>query len=330
MKIEGKYPIEPHPTWSILDSSKVQQYMGCPRKFLWKYVLGFASDMPNVNLVFGEGVHRALAILDIGGCCSEAYDAFLSYYREYFSIEDDERNAPKSPAYLKGALKYYQGFWSRADENRSVMTDEDGNPYIEVAGAVPIGDTRALHFRLDKVACEGDKVILCERKTTKYLSEGWLRQWDTKFQVFVYLLACWSEFGRENVRGCEIDGIIAQKGQKAQQENPGSAFKFERVMVRKTPAMMREWLDIANWWVDQIEKDFELLRRDSEDKPLNSFRMNCEHCVAYFRPCAFLSYCSKGVNPLSLAGRSQPGFKIEFWDPRSYQEDAKKVIEGGK
>lgn len=328
MKLNGNFPIDPHPTWEILDSSKVQQYMGCPRKYLWKYGLGFTNEGPNVNLVFGEGVHRALAVLDRGGDVEAAYKAFLHYYREYYEVEDDEYNAPKSPAYLKGALSRYQAFWKVADQHRTVMLDESGTPYIEVAGSVPISNRHELHFRIDKLAVEGDKVILIERKTTKYLSEAWLRQWDTKFQVHVYLLACWSEFGRENVRGAEIDGIIAQKGYKKDQENPGSAFKFERVPVRKTPELMREWLALANYWLDKIEHDFGLLCEDSEDKSMSSFRMNTEHCVAYNRPCAFLPYCSKGVNPLSLAGKPQPGFKIEFWDPRSHQESAKKLIKG--
>ena len=41
-----------HPAWSIIDSSKMDDYDRCPRYFFYRHVLGWQLDIPAHDLVF--------------------------------------------------------------------------------------------------------------------------------------------------------------------------------------------------------------------------------------------------------------------------------------
>ena len=89
--------IQPHPTWDIMDSSKLICYKECPRKFFYQYILGWQNAYPNNHLVFGSAWHMAMEWLlnhpkDIAGAAL----AFLEYYREHFPPNTDELFVPLS------------------------------------------------------------------------------------------------------------------------------------------------------------------------------------------------------------------------------------------
>jgi hypothetical protein len=86
--------LTPSPTWTRIDSSKLQDYLMCPRYYFYSHILGWKGEEPNHDLVFGQAWHAAMQYLAIHGYSdedvTEAFDKFLDVYRPYFSVETDE------------------------------------------------------------------------------------------------------------------------------------------------------------------------------------------------------------------------------------------------
>jgi len=365
INLTKNYPVPTHKTWDIHDSSKLQEYMTCPRKYFYRYVLGMNAESLNHHLIFGEAVHRALAVLgdwNYGNIkeglykdenstkkgysfIAKAYQAvetdkfkelvvekaaneFLSYFREHIAPEYDDGLGAKTPAHFLEALPLYIENYEKQDGRQT-------NIFTETAGSVPVGEDRRVHFRMDQVVrTEHGKILGREHKTGSYLSPAWIEQWSTKMQCNLYLHVLMAEFGEEQVDGLEVNGIICQKGtmkdRKAAEKAgvPYTGYKFERLLVAKTPEAMQDWLWTVNWWLDQIVGQYKLLENARKgDIEMRAFPMNTESCVKYNRPCPYIGFCGSGVNPIGMGGREQPGYEITFWDPTDYREDADKILD---
>lgn len=57
------YPVQPHPTWDIMDASKLKTYLTCERMFFFEYVLGWRPDFTSNHLHFGSAHHEAMEFL---------------------------------------------------------------------------------------------------------------------------------------------------------------------------------------------------------------------------------------------------------------------------
>jgi len=97
--------------WLRLDSSKIGDYMRCPRRYFYRHIVGWQYDSPNINLVFGEAWHRAKEHIFVHGTSREAIEGamikFLDYYRQHYDEITDLDNAPKDPGNALNALVGY-------------------------------------------------------------------------------------------------------------------------------------------------------------------------------------------------------------------------------
>lgn len=334
MILDKDYPVEMHPTWDVHDPSKVQEFISCPRKYFYRYVLGWEREGSNFHLVFGEAVHRAMAHLLETDYSPEnvtkAYKKFHSFYREHFSMEQDDIFAPKSPDHFLPALVKYTNHWRETDKNFDVLR-------VEEAGSVIVNreGTHKLHFRIDSILEDETGIRSREHKTGSYISEAWLNQWGTKCQVSTYTHVLNCEFDPEKIWGIEINGIIAQKGlvrDRKMAEKEGllfSGYQFERVPVRKSLPMMNTWLWEINYWLDQIQWNYDQLAKSSPTGPyMAAFPCNTESCTKYNRACEYLPYCTVWPNPLKKClNGPHPGFTTTWWDPRDYRDEAGSVVD---
>ena len=231
--------IQPHPTWAIYDSSKVQEFMSCPRKYFYRYILGWEIDSPNIHLVFGEAWHRAMeSILQGGGSVEsidKGYNRFLEYYRRYFSEIEDGGNFPKVPGSIVPALVQYVAQYKH-------ITDKV--LYTEISGTAPISESRSIHFRLDSILrSDTEGIYSLEHKTGSALRQTWLDQWLLKMQVGTYTHVLYCMYDRKEVYGVKINGAIFRKKDT----------EFVRVPVRKDNNMMNVWLWNVNHYIELIE-----------------------------------------------------------------------------
>ena len=321
----------------VLDSTKVQDYMNCPRYFFLRHVLGWRRSEENVNLIFGMLWHEAMDLIQSNGytpkngydpqIANEACAKFVKSYREYFPPEDDPINEPKIPSNAIRALLKYIEFYK--NDSFEVM-------HTEVAGTVILGSSvdDVLYFKIDTI-CKGNEGIFClEHKTSKYFNSNWADQWRLKFQVGTYSHALFSMYNPSDVFGVKINGAFIVNPPKLKKDGTPYAnskdIEFHRVPVRKTTDSMQGWLITAISWVDEINQNidtlFGMMNNMVSYEFLPIFRQNGEHCVTYGR-CPYYDICTIKHNPLRYANNPPDGFVIDYWDPRSELMKAKERVE---
>ena len=298
-----------HPTWDIYDSSKIQEFQTCPRKYFFRYILGWDSEYPNNHLIFGSAIHLAMEHLLLNhysdDSISEAFDLFLNYYRATFNEETDELFNPKIPSKVLPLLVEYCETYKRDFDEFDVL-------YTEVAGTVPLTDDRVMHLRQDAICKKKNgQIFSLEHKTLgRTPSRQWTEQWDLKTQIGTYTHVLYCLFPQEDVFGVVINalGILKTKN------------SFLRHPIRKTEEMMGVWLWNTLYWLDLIHWNTSLLMNDcsEEDAVLTAFPMNTESCTKYFG-CPYKDFCSTWVNPLRHCDEPPIGFKEVWWNPLGEQ-----------
>lgn len=302
----------------VIDASKMQDYMLCPRKYFFTHVLGWRPSQPNVHLEFGTAWHLAQEVLLEKGynvdACTEAFQKFFEHYNQHFAgPEWEEINSPKIPANVLRALPQY------CKKYRSDL-DEFDVLHIEVAGSVQIAPEKVMYFKTDTI-CHGPQgYFSLEHKTGRYFGTNWAAGWRQKMQAGVYNHVLYGLYDPDDVYGVIINGAFFTSAPRVKKNGEVYASdrdnEFHRVPVRKNLSQMEEWLVSANFWHDRIIEDHErLTEAEEDDAVLLAFRKNEESCTQY-GVCSFLDYCSVWSNPLQHVDEMPTGFHREIWDPR--------------
>lgn len=295
-------------TVMILDSTKIQSFMDCPRAFFYREVLGWNSEQANVHLEFGKAWHLAMEhIIWHPGDIQGAFDAFLPHYRLYFPEVMDLSNHPKNPAMALLALVEYV---------KRYENDVYTPLYTEIAGSVPLDDIRRLYFRMDTIMLTEDGYKSREHKTGSQLSRQWRDQWSLKFQTGTYNHVLYCQFPAEEVWGVEINGAIFYQ----------KKVEFERVPSRRSLQMMNVWYWNALHWYSMVEWEVERLKCCKENaQVMEAFPMNTENCTKYWG-CQYFDFCMAWANPLQRLDEIPAGFCIRYWNPLEEESKAKKIF----
>lgn len=318
MILSLRYPIPTHETWEITDSTKLTEYMTCPRSYFYKYVLGWDSEEPNIHLVFGSAWHLAMEHLLLNGygaqAILEAYNLLEEYYRQYFPPSMDEVHAPKIPGNAFNALLGYVEHWK--DDRHETL-------YTEISGTVGMGTSRVfntprqLHFRQDSILRTEVGIKSREHKTGSTLSRVWRDQWLLSVQTGVYnhVLHCFFGDTEEPIAGVEINGTIFNK----------TKTQYERVPVYRSPDNMQNWFWNVNHHMDNLERDFVNLSQCSDNHDvMMAFPMNTTACTKFYG-CPYHDFCAAWGNPIQHAMEVPVGLMVNFWDPTA--EPSKVVAE---
>ncbi len=325
--------IKEQPTWSIIDSSKLDTYLDCDRKFFFEHILGWKPDRPAHDLHFGNAWHiaREYQLINGYGDIKGAYLKFMDFYRTEFSEGTDELYCPKDPFGVMFALKKF------ASERQSDLT-ENKLLYSEISGTVPIDESgKVLYYRMDSVLQnrENGKIFSWDHKSAgpKKLSQ---RSWAEKFHLSIqngtYTHCLYCMYPIEQVIGVEFCGTEFNFLKKGGSVNPkGYNINFLRVPAWKTQDQMNTWLWQVVDLTDDIDREMDRLSECKEsDAVLMCFPMNTNSCSKYWG-CAFHDYCLSWSNPLRQCDEPPLGFKIDFWDPSKMETTNKKDLEwGGK
>lgn len=316
------FPVTAHPTWEIKDSSKLDNYIFCPRYYVYHYVLGWTLDQSEHDLVFGEAFHRAREHQLINGYddVAGAMEKFNECYRKEFAPETDNMYSPKNPtAVLNCLIQFAERYGNDLVENEVV--ELDGKKMTEISGTVPVDEKRVLHYRMDSIMRRVDDSMIFswDHKTT---SGKWIHdtRWDAELflgiQNGTYSHCLYCMFPIEQVLGVEFVKTGFEFLQRGSANRPaGYHATTRRVPAFKTPDQMNAWLWSVNDILDDIERDMDRLYHCSDsDAVLQAFRMNPKSCTSY-RGCMFHDYCLSWQNPLRQCSEPPLGFKLGFWDP---------------
>ena len=318
--------IQPHKTWNVIDSSKLDTWLDCPRQYFFTYILGWRVDQPNHDLYFGQSWHIAREHQLINGYedVKGAFLAFMDYYREEFPQETDAIYQPKDPTAVALALNKLAKLYKRDLEENELL-------YSETSGTVPINyEGRALHYRMDSILRrkEDGKIFSWDHKTTKSFSRTWAEKFHLSVQNGTYTHCLYCMYPIEDVIGIEFCGVEFKFLKRGGKVNPaGYNINFQRVPAWKTPDQMNVWLWNVNQYVDAIEEEQGRLDDCSEnDAVMMCFPMNTNSCTKYWG-CAFHDYCLSWSNPLQRCHEPPLGFREEFWDPRKMETTNKINLE---
>ena len=327
------FPIKEHPSWDIKDSSKVDDYLRCPRYYFYHYLLGWTLDMPAHDLVFGDAFHRArehqllFGYDDVAG----AMDAFMATYRKEFEPESDAIYLPKTPAAILNALIQFAQLHSLDLINNEVVSI-NGQKMTEISGTVPVDDHRVLHYRMDSIMqrLEDGMIFSWDHKTT---SGKWIHdtRWDEDLHLSIqngtYTHCLYCMFPVEQVLGVEFvkTGFeFLSKG--SANRSAGYHATTRKIPAFKSPDQMNTWLWNVNVRLDDIERDMDRLTHCTEsDEVLMSFPLNPKSCTSY-RGCEFHDFCLTWQNPLRRCYEPPIGFIERYWNPAERESTVKKDL----
>lgn len=328
------FPIIEHPTWLIKDSSKLDEYLRCPRKYFYRYILGWDLDMPAHDLYFGESYHKAREYQlaqgydDVEG----AYQVFITHYRREFGPETDSIYSPKNPSGVLCALLNFL-----AERGNDLVENEvveiDGQKMLEISGTVPVDEHRFLHYRMDSIIrrLEDDKIFSWDHKTTneKYIvGRQWADQFFLSIQNGTYTHCLYCMFPIEQVLGIEFCGTGFTFLKRGSANRPaGYHATLRRVPAFKTPDQMNTWLWTVNNLLDEIDRDMDKLYQcTDDDEVMMAFPMNPTSCTDY-RGCIYHDYCCSWSNPLRSCYEPPLGFRQDFWNPSEKESNIVKNLE---
>ena len=305
--------------WEIIDSSKIIEYMECPRKFFYRHILGWQVKGDNNHLIFGTSWHKAMAfILEYRDTLSDAllaegaYAEFISDYRRTYSEETDELFFPKCPNLARIALSLY-------------IKKYKGDDFIvlhnEISGAVPIADDITINFRVDAIIRDkkSNKINLLEHKTGSYFSSSWADKWLLSIQIGTYMHVLYCLYDKEDIGAGIVNGAFFTKTKSP---------SFSRIPIYKSDNSMLIWYENAKHWAFLINKDTfllaELYYKYEEEKVLSIFPMNTNSCSNYYG-CPYRDFCIAWTNPLQHYSIIPLDMEVLFWDPSIDEREVKKV-----
>jgi hypothetical protein len=308
INLNVEYPVPSNKTWNILDSSKYKDFISCERYYFYRHVLGWRPDYPPHDLVFGESWHRGMKVLFDEGynkpAIEHAVQAFMDYYRQYFNEVTDLDYVPKSPGDALNGFISYVSQYQHQDKWEVLFTER--------AGTVLIEEDVPLHFRLDAVVRNGNRIICIDHKTTRWASNTWAEQFNLDFQMHCYHHVLHCMYPNENIGGILINGTKFFK----------SKIEHERVPIHKSLDSLNLWYHEARLYASEIKRNFALLSNQSEHDPvLTAFPRRLTQCVRFNRMCSYTDFCSVWANPLKHAHAVPADFKVEWWDPSEREKE---------
>jgi hypothetical protein len=315
--------IQPHETWDVVDPSKLTEYMRCPRKYFYRYILGWESEYPNNDLIFGSAWHLAAEHLLLEGYTPEAlYTAsqlFVEHYRKHFDPSTDGLLEPKNPATGLRALEAYC-FEFQSDKRKYLVL------HTEIGGIVSITTDHNLYFKMDAILLdkESNKILFLDHKTSKRKDYDWGEHWIMSTQMLTYTHVLNCLYPMEEVEGGKIRCTFLYKPKKG--ENVGHG-EFDEAIIQKSPSQMNAWMAKTIHWMDLLQQDKEwLLEEDTPERSvMESFPMNDTACFAFGRKCTYFDLCNSYGNPLQRCEAPPIGMKTSFWDPRSNETIRERV-----
>jgi len=312
----------------------VTEFLSCPRKYFFTYVLGWRPEATNNHLVFGGSYHIAQEYLlthDYSvDSVMNAHKALVADYRTQLGPETDEMFKPKTPDNALFVLNAYAKEFAQDLDRWEVL-------YTEIAGKINLTDDQILHFRMDSILRHKTKETIksIEHKTGSN-TYNWEIQWPLSMQngTYSHVLNCL--FHPDIVDGVTFRGSIFKKVKKAWEQLSTGAkltyqppYDFIEYPAKKSVDQMQTWLWNTTFTLDQLKYNFDLLAEAKEDDPvLYAFPLNPTACTKYFG-CEFIDFCQAWQNPLTRCHKPPLGFKEEHWNPMA--KEAKHTFEiGGK
>ena len=313
--------LPPHETWSVIDSTKLKDFIKCPRCYFFRHVLGWKTDAPSYHLEAGIAWHLGMEHLLRGlqreGNYKEALlSAMLATSTYYDKALPEGVEGAKSKDNLLRALEQYAERYK--EDSFKVLA-------VEVCGTVTVTDTKQMHFRIDAIIEDAFGIWVWDHKTAGRPNNPREQWWSISPQIgtYIYVLNLWCPPEKEPC-GAKLNIVILRNPPKLKKDgtpyaNSTEGNEFTRIPVRKNDASIQAWLDSTIYYLDQIDAQHaQLLGVDNDrENTMLSFPTNTEGCTF----CQYLDFCANWPNPLQRCGEVPIGFTKKYWDPRDKEKE---------
>lgn len=314
------FPVPFHPSWEILDSTKIQSYQSCPRQFFYEYVLGWRPSRPSNHLVFGKAVHSAMEHIILHGyrveSVRDAMEIFHKEYREIFPESTDALFSPKTPARFFDMLIEYIKTYPDDFTQYSVYK-------TEIGGTINLSPAHQMAYKMDTILYNHNQQRYCslEHKTKggNYIAQTYPYDFMLSTQLGTYTHVLNSLFPPEDVSEVIINCMCFKKTKTPQ-------FILQRFPIPLTNPQMYNWLENTKAWMDTIYNNFYGLSKTTDSSTrMDCFPLNGRSCTNWSRVCHYHDLCTTWLNPIRHQTSIPADMAIDFWNP--LEEDLTERID---
>lgn len=243
-----------------------------------------------------------------------AMEMFNSEYRSKFPDTTDEIFTPKTPQRFFDMmilyLKEYYNDHSRYDVYKT-----------EIGGTIMLSDVHKMAFKMDTILYDKAKrkYFSLEHKTKGgYINDIYIYDFLLSTQVGTYTHVLNCLFNPDDVDGVMINCLCLKK-------TKAPSFDFRRFPAFLSNSQMLVWMENTKMWLDEIEKNFEILSNTSHDDPImKCFPLNGRSCTSWNRICQYHDLCTSWQNPTRHESQIPLDMEINFWNP--LEEDLTEVM----
>lgn len=330
--------MDPHPTWSKIDSTKLKAYIGCPRRFFFEYILGWRPDDSEFDLNFGSAVHEAMEVVMLHrtvdaepGYTEEVMDrAYQTFMKKYLEFYPDalfqDQHSKKNPERVRDMLNVYRETFQN---DNFILIQKETHGAINI----DLDSDRKVLYKMDGVIKDKGGLYFIDHKTSGWSEYLFRKSHELSIQMKTYKHVLDSIYGAEAIGGT-INALLFgtpkrynKDGALAKNSSEGS--KAFRIPLSYTREMMLDWWYQVNRLVKEIEANIVMyLDRDVGNVEVQlSFEKRESYCLAFNRVCPYHDYCTSCANPARLAEEIEipVGFHQRFWDPTEV-EPGKEVV----
>lgn len=286
-----------------VDNSARSDFIKCPTKWMYSFLLSLAGAAPSIHLHAGGAFAKGLEVArrkyweegaDIGEAKRAGLQAIIAAYGAF--VAPATRQGDKS---LDGVIRAFDSYMKQypldTDPIKPLKT-ASGRCMIEFTFSIPTevknpstGNPILLTGRSDMIGTIFDTVCITDEKTTTQLGESWSNQWKLDSQPTTYIFAA-KHYGWP-VTGALIRGVGLLK---------------TKITHAEVQVFRGQW-EIDRWW-EQYNKDLRKMVAAYEafdfDKALDKFQCNA------YGGCPFLLLCD---SPEPERWLNQ--YRIRVWNP---------------
>lgn len=298
-----------------LDSTSLNEFKVCPRRYYYSIVMGFQPQLESVHLTFGIMLHRSVELywtyrLNL---LMDHQDAMLTVVGDIMGLTwDKERNRPRDSltdhkdknryTLIRTIVWYLDKYQNDPIETISI----NGRLAVEMPfrfgsghKSATTGEEFVLCGRLDRIGQLHSERYVTDVKTTGHtIGQYWFAKFTPDNQFTIYTIAA------KTVFGIDTSGILVDACQVVQ-----SWSKFERGIVQRTDEQLENWLKDLGFFLEQLEECA------FEDK----WPMNDSACGMY-GGCPFRQVCAApSANARNFILRHE--YKRRVWDPTFERTD---------
>jgi PD-(D/E)XK nuclease superfamily protein len=301
-----------------LTQSEMMERCNCPRKHMFRYILGLKRQGSfSWSLLVGGGVHKLLE--RHYKLMKETGQGLTEPKTEEFELEPDVVLTPDQwEEYhywqiVAGMLVYrHNRYWEEMDRSLNIQQVE-----------VPV-DLQYNGFRLrgmiDLVATglgKGDRPWIMDHKTASDISDLRLEGWQFRFQ-FLFYSWLWKQLTGERPAGNYVN-ILKKPQERRSIKKAESIENFCKridwnIQARPEDFFRREWIPLDDGMIERFERytlnpvltQFRMIKACTKDpmsqeiKEAMLLSPNTDHCTFWNVRCEFLDLCKDDFKELAV------------------------------